>query len=466
MASNQLTVCELWDVTLPDCPSRSRLYHLAPIRVGAPDVESLTSYIARLAAAHNVYTGTLVEHELLPLLQKHPMSEPGSTSASYAWPKFTQPLNGFGTLARKWTQALETLTLRSDLRFLTLLTWSQVLTFMGLLRRERAWCPVCYEEWRETGQVVYEPLLWALRMVTVCPRHGCRLSSRCPHQDCQQSQQPLAPRSRPGYCTRCERWLGIPSGTGPLGNEVPTEDELQWQTWVTNSIGELVATAPSLSEPPRKESIAHAVSVYVEQMMGGKHRTLSRELGLHMERVGCWLQGENVPQLEWLLRMCHRFGTSPLYFLTEESIVVDPTKMNAPMRQDPSLTRKRAPRLCYVESAQAALEAVLASEEYPPPSLRQVTIRLGYCDSNLKQQFPELCRSISARYLAYRTAHAKEYRQQIRDEVRQAVLKVHAQGMYPNGNRVASLLRTPGTIRHPEALATYHQTLRELGWES
>jgi hypothetical protein len=31
---------------------------------------------------------------------------------------------------------------------------------------------------------------------------------------------------------------------------------------------------------------------------------------------------------------------------------------------------------------------------------------------------------------------------------------------------VAALLRTPGTIRHPEALATYYQTLRELGWES
>lgn len=466
MASNQLAVCEFWDVALPDLPSRSRLYHLAPIGVGTPDVESLTSYVARLAAAHNVHTATLVEHELLPLLQKHPMSEPASTGASYAWPRFAQPLNGSGTLARKWTQAVETLTLRSDLRFLTLLTWSQVLTFMGLLRRERAWCPVCYEEWRETGQAVYEPLLWSLRVVTVCPRHGCRLSSRCPHQDCQQPQQPLSPRSRPGYCTRCERWLGIPPGTGPSGNEVTTEDELQWQTWVTNSIGELVAATPSLSEPPRKERIAHAVSVYVEQLMGGNHRAVSRELGLSKDRVGCWLRGENVPRLDLLLRMCHHFGTSPLYFLTEESIVVDPTKMNAPMKQDPSLTRKRAPRLCYVESAKAALEAALAGDEYPPPSLRQITIRLGCCDSNLKKQFPELCRSISARYLAYRTAHAKEYRQQIRDEVRQAVLKVHVQGIYPNGSRVASLLRTPGTIRHPEALATYHQTLRELGWES
>ena len=129
--------------------------------------------------------------------------------------------------------------------------------------------------------------------------------------------------------------------------------------------------------------------------------------------------------------MCHRFGTSPLYFLTEENIVMDPTKLNAPMRNDPSLTCKRAPRLSYVERARPALEEVLAGEEHPPPSVRQIPKPLGVGDTNLRRQFPELCRSISARYLAYRTAHAKETKQQIRDEVRQAVFKVHAQGMIP-----------------------------------
>ena len=196
------------------------------------------------------------------------------------------------------------------------------------------------------------------------------------------------------------------------------------------------------------------------------HSSGNRTIGQRGFFRGRIIRSDNVPQLELLLRMCHRFGTSPLYFLTEESIVVDPTKLNAPMRNDPSLTRKRAPRLSYVERARFALEEVLAGEEHPPPSVRQVAKRLGVGDTNLRRQFPELCRSISARYLAYRAARAKEAKQQIRDEVRQAVLKVHAQGMYPNGGRVAALLRTPGTIRHPEALATYYQTLRELGWES
>ena len=58
-------------------------------------------------------------------------------SRSSSWPKATQALNGFGTLARDWVQALETLTRRSDLRFLTLLPWSQVLTFKGLFRCAR-----------------------------------------------------------------------------------------------------------------------------------------------------------------------------------------------------------------------------------------------------------------------------------------------------------------------------------------
>ena len=55
-------------MTSPALPPRSRLYHLAPIGVGTPNVESLTGYVARLAEAHNVHTRTLMARELLPLL--------------------------------------------------------------------------------------------------------------------------------------------------------------------------------------------------------------------------------------------------------------------------------------------------------------------------------------------------------------------------------------------------------------
>jgi len=58
---------EEWDMTIPPLPSRSRLYCLEPAGIGTPYVESLTSYITRLAATHHISPTTLIKREILPL---------------------------------------------------------------------------------------------------------------------------------------------------------------------------------------------------------------------------------------------------------------------------------------------------------------------------------------------------------------------------------------------------------------
>lgn len=57
-------VFESWDCTPTVLPPRSRLYALEPIGVGTPFVESLSSYVIRLADAHAVSVGDLVGREL------------------------------------------------------------------------------------------------------------------------------------------------------------------------------------------------------------------------------------------------------------------------------------------------------------------------------------------------------------------------------------------------------------------
>ena len=48
---------ENWILNLPTLRPRTYLYHLEPLGIGTPLVESLTSYIGRLAAAHAVSLG-------------------------------------------------------------------------------------------------------------------------------------------------------------------------------------------------------------------------------------------------------------------------------------------------------------------------------------------------------------------------------------------------------------------------
>ncbi|MBC2684370.1 hypothetical protein HAU06_09565 [Bacillus toyonensis] len=48
----------------------SSLYSIEPIGIGTPYVESLISYIARLAYEHSILPGMIIKHILAEMLQK------------------------------------------------------------------------------------------------------------------------------------------------------------------------------------------------------------------------------------------------------------------------------------------------------------------------------------------------------------------------------------------------------------
>jgi TniQ len=200
MPAKDLRLLDLWDLTRPAVPPRSRLFSLSPVGIGTPMVESLTGYVTRLAAAHGVIVRRLVESEILPHFGRSYLLSPveARRSCSFWQHSETRALNGTGTLARDFVRVLELLTLRDDLRWLTLRPWAEVLPMQGLLRRQRAWCPACYEEWRQAGAMLYEPLLWTLAPVTACVHHQRLLQQVCPYPDCRRPLPMLAPYSRPG----------------------------------------------------------------------------------------------------------------------------------------------------------------------------------------------------------------------------------------------------------------------------
>lgn len=464
MLADDLSVFGLWDLTRPAVPPRSRLYHLEPMGMGTPYVESLTGYVARLAEAHGVRARKLLVAEILPLMGHLHLLGPGNRGLSAFWQRETRALNSTRTLARDLVHALEGLTLRRDLRFLTLLPWAEVLPPRGLVRPHHAWCPACYEEWRQAGQVVYEPLLWSLMVVNSCSRHRQRLRSACPYPDCQRLLPPLAQQSRPGHCPWCERWLGREQE--PVGDEGLTQDELQWEGWVTRAVGELLAAAPGLSVPLGRELVAQAIDRQVRRVTGGNGSALADRLGVRMVTLSTWRRGRSIPCLGPLLRVCYRLGTEPLGFLSEDGTAATVRESDQAVPLE-SPRRPRAGRGHFDGGkVQRALESVLASDESPPPSLREIARRVGVHPSSLSHHLPKLCRAISARCLAYQREKGAMNRQRLCAEIRQAVYQVHGWGLYPSAGRVASLISQPGFMRHHEAPAAWKEALRELGWRA
>ncbi|MGL5796353.1 MAG: TniQ family protein, partial [Waterburya sp.] len=225
-------------------PSRSRLYSLEPIGIGTPSIESLSSYLTRLAQEHCVTPKTLIMGEIAPVImgEKYlPETLTKNVSFLFGNSDAKPAINGMREMTRSLVDALEQLTLRQDLRYLSCLTWKGVIKERGLFRQNKAWCPQCFEQWRQESQTIYEPLLWSFKDVNYCLQHNCQLCDRCPN--CDSSLKAIANNSRLGYCDRCKQWLGCDN------NNAETKiNEPESQTLI--GIGELIATAPLLYFPP------------------------------------------------------------------------------------------------------------------------------------------------------------------------------------------------------------------------
>lgn len=158
-----MTAYALWEK--PDLPRlpRSRLYSLEPHGLGTPHVESLTSYLRRLAAAHSVTVSKLVKKEIVLLCR------PGRAKNNLLDTN-SRRLHSGRELVLEVTWALQCLTGRPHLPFLTFVPWMDVAVFDEVLRPSRAWCVACLEEQRQAGLDITEPLLWALQPLEICPK--------------------------------------------------------------------------------------------------------------------------------------------------------------------------------------------------------------------------------------------------------------------------------------------------------
>ena len=233
------------------------------------------------------------------------------------------------------------------------------------------------------------------------------------------------------------------------------------------TIGELLATSPALQSPPEKDRFAQAIEEYLEHSADGKISVLAGRLHLSRRTIRDWKRGLQLPQLESLLQCCYLLGASPLDLFNVRTPMSTGVSENISAAQVEVRGKvKKRYRVLNVEEIRKELEDELLMPEGPPSPMSSVARRLHYDHSFLRRHFPDLCRAISDRYRIYRRKKREERKQRILDEVRQATFSVHAQELYPSQERVRLQQEKPGSIKEPGALATWHETLQELGLES
>jgi transcriptional regulator with XRE-family HTH domain len=436
-------------------PTRSPLYSQRPMGVGGPLVESLTGYFSRLASAHSLTVSALIDHEIFTAMTSAVSNRRLRRRLFHA---SCFLLDGSESHTQQWIDALEAATFQSHLRDLTLVQYAK-LCGSSWLRRKRVWCPRCYEEWHLNGNIVYEPLIWAIKIVSLCPLHNVSLVEACPH--CHKAYAPLAGRSCPGYCGHCLGWLGdcseIPAKVTDSG------DPEGYRFWCCQQIGLLVEASPQIQAPFERETTQRALSRYIKTLTPVSLSALAEATNCSRRSIAMWMQGTTLPRIESLCRLCFHLGVPVLSLLrgieanVSASSAIEPLipwqrgrgwRPVATIQHDGFATRD-ADSICDVgvaaspqppegcvsaicavaneegESARsikegrlrAALENALKSDL--PISPRAVAISVGYSSPDrVLKKFFHLCNSLTSR----RRDQATKRRAEIRSALDDALL--------------------------------------------
>ncbi len=335
-------------------------------------MESLTSYITRLAAAHAVETGILVNRELVTRVPCtkgfYAGALPLTLQASFYVSAY--PLNGMGERTRLWVPVLEQLTGIARLDLLTCLPWAKAISCVRLIRTERAWCPLCYGDQTNNpleSELVYDQLLWALQVVKVCPIHRSPLQSHCPF--CGRTQYVFSAKTRSGYCSRCQSWLG--------GTVMPVEAPDAFDLQVAEMIGELLSASPLL--PADFDLRQFQENIRTLRQSGQIHNAIRRR------NIKGWSK-KSAPQMDSLVLLSRSQNVSMLKLLAE------PIRINAAVRI-PVGHNYRAHYRIAGSIIKEALESALR-KDLPPP-LEEIANQVGYrCTDPLQRRYRELCAEV------------------------------------------------------------------------
>jgi len=237
------------------------------------------------------------------------------------------------------------------------------------------------------------------------------------------------------------------------------DDMLEWQQWVTRSLGSVIALAPAVVTQPTRDHVIANLRSCIQQVSGGNAHAFGQLLGVSRVMVTHWLLEDKIPQIEVLLRLSYAVGVSldELFLSNAETLQICLRDTTA---QKPHKKRQQKP--LDVEQVRQALEGALTSNEYPPPSLFEVSRRLGHTFRTLYKCHQAACLEIKNRYRAYLQAQRAERIQRQREEIRQIALELRAESISLTQGHIAQRLTTPGILLDPKMRDAIDEIRHEL----
>lgn len=409
-------------------PLETVLYPLPLANTGG-DPESLTHYLLRLSAAHQVTPAVLCRQLLTQYLPKRYLDVGYDKAIPHG-----AAINGLGVVAHDWVRLVGHLTGQPNLASATLLGWAPVIPPRGLLAPHRRWCVACY---RDAHAPHYDPLYWAVAAVNSCVIHQALLRDACPA--CNATQSWLPATGIADQCHRCGRPLYIDTPDGHQSSG--------WDRWVAATVAETLREQPPMAAwTTLTRRLQESINLFNDGVMAH----FARDVGYPKNTVTGWLNGSHQPSLDAVLRLCAVRNQSLTAYLRGDPLPpIGPDHANAGI--PPRVARRRrSPRPVKLDSSHIA-DATL--------SARQVAEQLGTSRRMLYYHQPEAERERSQRRQRLSRQRRQHRQQQIERWMTQTVQQVTEAGIYPSQRQIEARLPAPWSFREAAVRAAWHRAL-------
>ncbi|MEH7387593.1 helix-turn-helix domain-containing protein [Bacillus sp. JJ1521] len=490
---------DYFNIETLNIPPRSTLYNLEPIGLGTPYVESLTSYISRLAECHNLNITTLVSKTFIPFVKTFHLQRSFMDRSLGANIK---DINGNSPVSFDYVYALEELTTRKDLIYLTMILWSGLFSTTRVIDDYRKWCPICLEEFKNKDTDIYEPLIWCVKDIEVCDKHHVKLENKCPK--CGKSLQFLHTNMIVGHCQYCFNWLGCISNN--------YSDPTKYQQFLLDSFKSLIANTSKLKSFPTKIKIGLVLKRIMEENKISSVPQLAKILDLNKNTLQGWINNKRSPSVESMFKICSKMNLSFYDLFCEDSTVklncniakkkrtrltikqIEDELINAIINKykmglfklseekgfGARTAKKYFPSLCEeinakyvkqklemkIQRTKTIKHALLtALETEPPISFTKFSEDFSILMNDAKKHYPELSNKLVYRYSCYREELTRNRIENTKSEIKAVVLELHEKGIYPGDKNIRKKLTNPLCILKPEFREVWKKELKMLGYK-
>lgn len=394
----------------------------APIGIGTPHCESLSSYVQRVAEGNGTFPGQLV-HRLLGWIAQSQSSNAGSWCAHPKRVLLGRNINAFG-YANAWIETLGRVLDRVPLESLVANRWADAFPSRGLLTATMRWCSCCL---REDG-VPYHRLVWALQAVEYCELHKRTLARRCPR--CRRPPPVLHDRSLVLICARCSADLR------EAGQSIVSHE-----TFEPVELGKIIAHF-SRADGITSWSSGGSIRMLATSCGLSNSNQLRKAIGASKLSAWGWWQGANRISLPLAYHAHYRLGAS----FAEAVISGTVQKMDATEQRQTVmlLGGRRTARLHDWIAIARRLRAITRCPLAQAPTFLAAAQEIGIERRTLRQHCPDLCRTIARRSLLRADRERRRRDAQLTRDLRRALIKAMHAGKDPRQHELERIMGRPG----------------------